>query len=62
MKEKIQDKINRVRALAKTPVKGGQPDERVRSSDSLSNAVRNSTEAKIFMAELDIAIRVARQR
>ncbi len=63
MKERVQDKINRVRELAKTSVKekvanaGGN----FRSADSLSHVVRNAKEANVFLEELEVAIRISKK-
>ncbi len=64
MKERVQDKLNRVRELAKTSVKGSQVSSapNFRSADSLSHVVRNSKEATIFLEELDTAIRISRKK
>ncbi len=63
MKEKIQERINKVRNLANASVKGnsvGTSSSRV--TDSLSSSIRNSKEATIFLAELDAAIKVAQSK
>jgi hypothetical protein len=64
MKERVQDKINRVRELAKTSVKGSHATtgRNFRSADSLSHVVPNSKEASVFLEELDVAIRIARRK
>jgi len=63
MKEKIQERINKVRNLANASVKGnsvGTSSSRV--TDSLSSSIRSSKEATIFLAELDAAIKVAQSK
>ena len=63
MKEKIQERNNKVRNLANASVKGnsvGTSSSRV--TDSLSSSIRNSKEATIFLAELDAAIKVAQSK
>jgi hypothetical protein len=64
MKEKIQERINQVRHLAKTPTKGQavRTNDSFRANDSLSKSIRNSTEANIFLAELDAAIKIAQTK
>ncbi len=64
MKEKIQQRINQVRHLATASVKGHavKSVESLRANDSLSKSIRNSTEASIFLAELDAAVKVAKTK
>jgi hypothetical protein len=64
MKEKIQERINQVRHLATTSSKGNviRVADSTRTNDSLSKSIRNSSEANIFLAELDAAIRVAQTK
>jgi hypothetical protein len=64
MKEKIQERINQVRHLATTPSKGNviRVADSTRTNDSLSKSIRNSSEANIFLAELDSAIRIAQTK
>ncbi len=64
MKERVQDKINRVRELAKTSVKESvaKAGRNFRSADSLSLVVRNEKEANVFLEELDVAIRISRKK
>jgi hypothetical protein len=61
MKEKVQDRINKMRQLATSPGKGHEAKntEPYRSNDSLSKSIRNSKEATIFLEELKAAVRVA---
>jgi hypothetical protein len=63
MKEKVQNKINRVRELAKGSVKATTEQGRrtSRPNDSLSKAIRNAKEANIFLAELDAAIAISQK-
>lgn len=64
MKEKVQEKINRVRKLATEPVQGAQTkaSEFVSASNNLSKSIRNSKEAAIFLSELKAVITVARNK
>lgn len=64
MKESVQDKINRVRELAKACVKESVANtgRNFRSADSLSHVVRNAYEASVFLEELDVAIRISRKK
>jgi hypothetical protein len=61
MKEKVQDRINKMRQLATSPGKGHgvKNAEPYRSNDSLSKSIRNSKEAAIFLEELKAAVRIA---
>ncbi len=63
MKEKVQDKIDRVRELAKTSAKQSVANTgaNFRTADSLSDVVRNAKEANVFLEELDVAIRIAQK-
>lgn len=63
MKEKVQDKIDRVRELAKTSAKqsASNTGTNFRTADSLSDVVRNAKEANVFLEELDVAIRIAQK-
>ena len=58
MNEKIRLKINEMKMMAKTPNQPSSANEPLQ--DSLSKVIRNEREAKIFMAELDAAIQLAR--
>ncbi len=62
MKEKVQERINRVRQLATSSTIGHESKrhESNRTNDSLSKSIRNSKEADIFLEELNAAVRVAR--
>lgn len=60
MKEKIQDRINRVRQLAAGKRSKNKTVESRRTNDSLSKSIRNSKEADIFLTELNTTITVAR--
>ena len=64
MKEKIQDKINRIHQMATSPVKThkAQNDNSFRANDSLSKSIRNAEEADIFLAELSAAVKIAQIR
>lgn len=61
MKERVLDKINRVRELAKTSKKGSHANagSNFPSGDSLSHVVRNAKEASVFLEELNVAIRIS---
>ena len=61
MKEKIQQRINQVKHLAASQAIGQSVKSAgsIRANDSLSNSIRNSKEADIFLAELDAAVKVA---
>lgn len=64
MKQGVQDKINRVRQLAKTSVKSSNATAKrdVRANDSLSPLVRNAQEANVFLAELNAAIKISEKK
>lgn len=58
MNEKVRIKINEMKIMAKTQ---NQPSFAIEpSQDSLSKIIRNEREAKIFRAELQAAIQLAR--
>ncbi len=64
MKQEVQEKINRIRELAKS---SSQPLDKKgqkfsQQSDSLSQAIRNAKEADMFLAELDAAFILARKK
>jgi len=64
MKQRIEDKINHVRDLAKTSVKSSNviAGKDLRANDSLSQVVRNSQEANIFLDELNTAIKISNKK
>ena len=63
MKEKIQQRINQIRDLAKNHAKGHNTGTSpFRVNDSLSKSIRNSKEANLFLAELDAAFKVAQTK
>jgi hypothetical protein len=64
MKEKVQERINRVRHLATSPAKGYVVKDvnSFRINDSLSKSIRNPEEADIFLAELDAAVKIAKTK
>jgi hypothetical protein len=61
MKEKVQERINQMRELATKPVKTvkKKTNSNVTATDSLSKAIRNSKEAKVFLTELNAAISIS---
>ncbi len=63
MNKKVQDKIDRVRELAKKSANQSiaNTGTNFRTADSLSDVVRNAKEANIFLEELDAAIRIAQK-
>jgi hypothetical protein len=61
MKETIQNKIQQVLMLAKTPVNKSTSSARA-TEDSLSKVIRNPVEAAIFIAELNAAIKAAQSK
>lgn len=64
MKEDVQNKINRVKELAKGSVQTNSEQMRrtSRPDDSLSQAIRNAKEANIFLAELNAAIATSQKK
>ncbi len=60
MKEKVQNKINHIRELAKGSTILSNATERKisQSNDSLSKVIRNTQEAVLFCAELNAVISV----
>lgn len=64
MTPSIQKKIDELVALSK--VKRSEStlveSNKIASNDSLLKAIRNKKEADIFLAELDLAIKMARAR
>jgi hypothetical protein len=64
MKERLQDKLNRVREIAKKSVKTNNVSAgtNIRPADSLSHVVRNAKEANVFLEELDIVIRSSQKK
>ncbi len=60
----IQKKIDEIIALSKVKRSESTPVEinKTASNDSLLKAIRNKKEADIFLAELDLAIKMARAR
>lgn len=63
MKESVQNKINQMLQLAKNRPTIEQTKNKAfhRTDDSLSKAIRNPREAKIFLAELEAVIKAADQ-
>lgn len=64
MKTEVQDKIDKMKELAKTSgaTNNFTTQNKSRNTDSLSKVIRNSDEAIIFLAELDAAFAIANKR
>ena len=64
MKQSIQNKIDKIKELAKTQHLEGKIYPSVPSNveDSLLKAIRNKEDATLFMAELDAAIKVSQSK
>ena len=60
MKEKVQNKINHIRELAKGSgmISNSSDRKRSQSNDSLSKVIRNPQEATLFCAELNAVISI----
>jgi hypothetical protein len=64
MKDKVQNKINKVLELAGSPIKTSGKNGAIgrRTNDSLLKVIRNSQEATVFLAELNAAIEISQQK
>jgi len=65
MRVKIQNNIDQIKKLAKSPVKRVNTETvpgNFRIHDSLSKSIRNAQEASTFLAELNASIAISRKK
>jgi hypothetical protein len=63
MKKSVEDKINEIIKMAQASKSSSTPTKKLSGEgDSLSNAITNKKDADMFLAELELAIKMAHKQ